>query len=66
MTEQEVADRARPYVTAAGTEAREDDLLTASRRALCEAAALCNAEEAPDCICFFPARREKARGRPSL
>lgn len=50
MTEQEVADRARPYVTAAGAETRENDLLTAARRALCEAAALCSAEEAPDSL----------------
>lgn len=50
MTEQEVADRARSYVTAAGAEVREEDLLTASRRALREAAALCNAKEAPDSL----------------
>lgn len=50
VTAQQAAERARAYVTAAGTEVREDDLLTAAERAVCEVTNLCGGTFAPDSL----------------
>ena len=47
VTAQQAAERARAYVTAAGAEVREDDLLTAAERAVCEVTNLCGGTFAP-------------------
>ena len=50
VTAQQAAERARAYVTAAGAEVREDDLLTAAERAVCEVMNLCGGTFAPDSL----------------
>ena len=50
VTAQQAAERARAYVTAAGAEVREDDLLTTAERAVCEVTNLCGGTFAPDSL----------------
>ena len=50
VTPQAAAERARAYVTAAGAEVREDELLTASARAVAEVTNLCGGPFAPDSL----------------